>query len=182
MKRLKNQRGSIDIILLIILFILLVVLAIWTYLNSQKKTDTPAAEPQKTESKAAAEKPVDDSWLNIDQFSVRGKKTANVTLQYEIKNGADYKAAYFTSKEQLALEPNCTAEFGAGGAISQYSKGGDYNGTMIENVPTAKKIGNYYYIYSQPQAYCSTAQANQAKEAAIQAAVKNVVATLEAKP
>jgi hypothetical protein len=189
MKLLKSQTGAIDIILIAVVVVLVAGLGGYVYYQQQQNNKAyDAAKGGVTVTKkakkpaAAKPKPEAKKMFAITEFKVQGEATDGVTLKYTIKTSEGIPSAFFTSAEQLALEPACTAEFGPGGTISQYPPGGDYHGSMIDTNPAAKKVGNYYYIHTQPQAYCSDSQANQAKEAAIQAAVKKVLATLEATP
>lgn len=191
MKPFKNQRGMIDIVLIVVLAVAIAAFGGYVYYQQQQANKTYDAagsgatvskHAKKTTKKTTTSTPATADWFVISQFGVEGKATSGVTLQYAIKTADGVQVAYFTSAELMALEAGCTTSFGPGGAISQYPPGTDYHGSPIDSNASAKKVGNFYYIFDQPQAYCSVAEANQGKEATVQSAVKNVLGTLQAKP
>jgi hypothetical protein len=171
----KNQRGSIDLILILVVFLAALALGGYVYYQQQqakKAYDSAGSGPNvKKQAKKPAQKPgvqAETDMLVISEMGIEGKKTSGVTLQYSVKTVEGSKVAYFTSAELLKLEAGCTTDFGPGGTISQYAAGATYGDGKIDSNPGAKKIGNYYYIFSQ--------------ETTVQKAVKNVLATLQVKP
>lgn len=181
-----NQHGAIDLVLILVVAVLAIGLGGYVrYQQIQTQKAEKAASGgvivSKHAKKATSKSTSSQSLFAISEFKVQGKLTTGVTLQYVVKSVDGAQVAYFTSAELLKAESGCTAEFGPGGAITQYTAGSDYHGSPIESISTAKKVGSYYYIYDQPQAYCSKSAAYQPMETTAQAAVKNLLATLEAK-
>ncbi len=122
-------------------------------------------------------------YLVIKEFGVRIKLAAPLTdLTYQIQTLSDGPVAYFSTTTLAGLDAQCAADKVSIGALSQFKPGAtvDPPGKPVQQISTAVHVGNYYYLFNQPQAFCSDVASTQQKQTAATAALKAAVANLQA--
>lgn len=190
---MRKQRGFISILLLLLLLILLAALAYWFFGRSAQPAANQDAAPVVTQTADT-----NTGYLVISEFGVRFKLPEGVDeLIYKIRQfesesteGQMIKTADMASKALVDAEAkvttgsnNCTADTAPLGTLSRYQKG-----DLVRDVPVeqsgsgAVKVGDYYYLYSTPQANCSMDDGVNELAASQLKAVKKAVANLEVAP
>ncbi len=110
----------------------------------------------------------DEVWYNIPELGIRMKlnKEFAEDLVYSVSSikqtyaeNEVYDVAYFSTRSMMNIDTFCAPEKGSpDGAVSRnrgiardVTKDNDY---IISRLDTIIQIGNFYYMYSKPQATC----------------------------
>lgn len=185
-----------------LLAVLLLLLLAWWYWSMQASNPTPKPADQAKEQPAkeasketktdpgtpAASEEASAGYVNITQWGVRFKNKASLGVPkymikpFEKEGGGSSEAAYFTTEALETAAANCSASNGAIGAIGRYVAGDDYGDGKIENNTSAIKVGTYYYVYTQPQAFCSDNTTTQATETQLIGVIREAIKSLELIP
>ncbi len=160
--------------------------------NAQLTTELTASKQklaQKTNQKAQSQ-PVTSDYRDIPELGVKYKltdQTKNLTYTYKVdssKSGNTVDRVGFSTvalTESGAKEENlsannfqnpCTSGSMPAGLLSRYSPGQivESQNKPIDQVSDAIKVGNYYFLYTTPQAACGQSQDNSMQQQAIAAA------------
>lgn len=186
MKLHKNQRGFSGFeALLIILLILLLLLGAWFiwYKNKDKAGDKSAQSNAAQSATEESEEEGVQEYLTITEWGVRFKLGANSTGGYYFIEEGKPNYAYLSTGE--LKNTDCAANKTTTGVYTRFTQNEEDPITQepyIQQYPNAPKVGNYYFIFSQPQAFCSDDPAVQAKAEAAQDAFKTDVVSVEATP
>lgn len=184
----RSQKGFSIIEALIILFIILLLALIgwWIWQQNQEKEEDTKQEEASQQSQNSEQDEVQDNqtYLVINEWGVRFKTGAdNIDAYYVIEQGKpDYA---YVSLNSLKNVDDCAADKTSVGVYTRFTKDDIdpiYEEKYIDLYPNAPKVGNYYFIFTQPQAYCSDNQATITKSQAATQAFKANAATVEANP
>lgn len=165
---MRKQSGSIYILALVLFALIAAGVLYWyTGRDSKAPTNTQAGAPAVSDSKET--KDPNSGYLLIKEFGVRFKLPDGVNeLLYEIREfesesmaGKMIKTADLSSQALIDAEAKagaainqCSADFAPLGTISRYQKG-----ELVRDVPIeqagAVVVGDYYYLFTSPQAACS---------------------------
>ncbi len=137
----------------------------------------------------------DSTYITITDQGVRIKKSDDTkNLVYFTDKSAFSPFTHFTSVEilgQVMLNPSgpygtnqCALGDSPLGVITRYLPGSNYAGKKIEEVqdPNVKKVGDRYYVYSNPQASCTGNKAVQDVISRQQQALQKAFTSIEAIP
>ena len=162
------------------------------YEKGQANKDKTALQKQINDLKAASKKTVASSSsttqtttkknneLVITQWGVKLTLPSGLSdLEYAVKNVGGIEIAYLSTKTLVGLDPNCSTDNSGIGAISRETSPRDAS-DPYGSAPM-KHIGNYYYYYGHPQAYCSDNAAAQKEDIAQMAELETTFSTLAAK-
>jgi hypothetical protein len=115
---------------------------------------------------------------------VRFKTDADTTDAYYVIEQGKPDYAYL-SLNSLKNVDDCAADKTSVGVYTRFTKD-DIDPTAeqkyIDMYPNAPKVGNYYFMFTQPQAYCSEDQATTTKAETATKAFKNNTVTVEVNP
>jgi hypothetical protein len=153
-----------------------------TVLQKQVNDLKAAAAKKASASSAAATQatPNKSNELVITQWGVKLTLPSGLSdLGYAVKNVGGVEIAYFSTKTLVGLDPNCSTDNAGIGAISRETSLRDASDPYAGEA--MKHIGNYYYYYGHPQAYCSDNAAAQKEDIAQMAEMETTFSTLASK-
>jgi Tfp pilus assembly protein PilE len=189
MLRKMNSKGFavIEAILIVVIVGLLAGVGyyIW-HTNQQTKATLDAAakvaqsSPQKVTKKStgSSTKPATDTaFLTFSEWGVKIPLSSSISDAYYV-----YKNGYVYLSVNSLSNTDCSADSTTLGAVMRFTadQKDDYSGELYVNeIKDAKKIGQYYYSYTHPQAGCSDDQTVLAKADADMAAFKTAVSNIQ---
>ncbi|HSX48593.1 MAG TPA: hypothetical protein VLF41_03800 [Candidatus Nanoarchaeia archaeon] len=160
MKHMNNQKGGLDLIL-VILVVALALAAVSTYVIQQRNSKydvNPNPVAAIFKKKAAAPPPASDEFV-VKELGIKFNLTADITdLSYVIQTHSGVTSAYFSTTTLLKSDQFCTASEGPIGAIDVLDKPDDSEGSPPSLI---KQLGSKYLYYSHPQATCSDVKSVQ---------------------
>jgi len=190
MKRKQQGFSAVEGIIILLVALLLALIGWWIWQQNQKKDDdskkdNSSQQSQNTEQQNQdSEQNDNQTYLVITEWDVRFKTEANnIDAYYVIEQGKpDYA---YLSLNSLKNVDDCAADKTSVGVYTRFTK--DDIDPIAEQkyldlYPNAPKVGNYYFIFTQPQAYCSENQATITKAEAATQAFKANTATVEVNP
>jgi len=194
-KHLKDERGSVLVLEIIIAAVVLVAVGYGVYLSSQAKSAlTAKASPTATATPAPKPSPsptASAQYLTFTQWGVRAPYEGNDKLTYVTGSSGSWGSLVDVVSGQLAAKyPGCV-NFGAGEikrmpatTTASQAMATDSNLTVEQYLTqrtdlTYKHVGDYFYLFMHDQAVCqnnnSVDEQNQANNA-----VQALVGKLEA--
>lgn len=194
-----NQKGFglVEGLLITIIVLLVGFIGYYVY-NAQKDADKNLSKPANTSTTqtTAKKKVVAQNDFTITEWGIQGKIDATVTPQYKVTNDGQQTWAMLSSTELATADTGCGVEQQAGGIINRamgteraYNNAGEDVGMTIQQevdkgiLTGYKKIGGYYYWFSQGQAFCGSAEdATRELQHKVYAAYADAVKTFEAIP
>lgn len=186
MKRKQDGFTAVEGIIILLIMLLLALIGWWIWQQNQKKGDDSKKDNSSQQSQDTEQQNQNNNqtYLVITEWDVRFKTdAANADAYYVIEQGKpDYA---YLSLASLKNVDDCAADKTSVGAYTRFTKDDvDPNAEQkyIDLYPNAPKVGNYYFIFTQPQAYCSENQATITKAEDATQAFKNNAATVEANP
>lgn len=164
-------------------------------LNSQLNQLGNINQDLQNQLNAAKASVTDATYITITDQGVRIKKSDDIkNLVYFTDKSAFSPFTHFTSVEvlgQVMLNPSgpydtnqCALGDSPLGVITRYLPGSNYAGKKIEEVndPNVKKVGDRYFVYSNPQASCTGNKAVQDVISRQQQALQKAFASIELIP
>lgn len=180
-----NQRGfaALEAFLILVIVAIIGGTGYYVYQSYNKSTDTQNKAQTNANSAAPHKKSTKKvEYTTITEWGVRAPVVGDLKLQYVLADGD--KQANFTSEQLLAVDPECTTDFG--GTISRYAPA-DNTAAEGKTAQTAKDlaaksdkgtyayIGGYYYFFTHSQAGCG---ADTGKTVSLQQQTNNAVKAL----
>ncbi len=190
----KSEKGNvIEIVIIGVLVLAVAGLLVWRFIgnnNTKNAANTPqssatASVPSTTgkeeQTTGGTENTTNMSTSNpnegyivIDDWGVRFKYSGSGEVQY-YKNGQAYS---FTTAAAKKIAGCSEQPFASLGSLSRSTESSTMTETSLNN---GAKIGDYYYYYSHPQFMCAEKDADSAFIQAQTNAIKDMLATIEAK-
>lgn len=160
MKPLKSQRGVIPIIEVLLIVALVGVAAATVYVqqrNAKYGVNPPPFfsfhKKKATAKPAPAPAAATGTVFTTKEIGVKFTVTDDIKdLDYLIVTNSGITVAYFSTKSLESAGKDCTAKFGAIGAIELDNTATDAQGSPPSLV---KMLGTKYFYYSHPQATCA---------------------------
>lgn len=181
-----RQKGftAVEVIIILLLILLLLLIGWWVWQNQKKDEEPKKDTSQQSQNSEQQDQNDVQTYLVINEWDVRFKTSAdNLDAYYVIEQGKpDYA---YVSLNSLKNVDDCAADKTSVGVYTRFTK--DEADPISEQkyldlYPNAPKVGNYYFIFNQPQAYCSEDQATITKSEAATQAFKANTATVEVNP
>jgi hypothetical protein len=171
MRNLKDQTGSVFIVVLLLAVILVAVgFAVYTSIHAKKTspvandaTPTPATSVTSTPTVARPTSEFDVPELTFKMTLPAGLNgltySVETSLPSTAPNGSSYRVSTARFSTQYLQQAGCSTSAGPVGigSISRYPF--DPHQVQTTNLGTIKQVGNYYLEFSSSQAYCSTTYA-----------------------
>lgn len=185
MKRKQNGFTMVEFLIILFVLLLLILIGWWIWHQNQKKDEDAKKEETSQQSQNAEQQSQDNqTYLVIKEWDVRFKTEANNPDAYYVIEQGKPDYAYL-SLDSLKNVDDCAADKTSTGVYTRFTKD-DIDPISEEKYitmyPNAPKVGNYYFIFTQPQAYCSDNQATITKADAAMQAFKANTATVEVNP
>lgn len=178
--------------LLILVVILLVGFVGYYVATAKQKTNQTLnnanSANQSTASVNNGKASLQNGYFTIKEWGVRAKYSSKIELQYKVKNTGSLNYAEFSSAQLASAKPTVCDISTAGGIIDRfkpndhwYNEDGTDSGKTVQQEVVAssltyKKVGQYYYVYKNPQVVCGSEQALQKQTTD---SVKSVLSKLE---
>lgn len=181
----RNERGFTIWELLLILFVLLLLLLGGWWVWQNNKEDEPSSESTSQNQQEQAQEPQQNNkeYMEIAEWDVRVTLSADNTGGYYYIGQSGPNYAYLSTNALQNTE--CAADKTTVGVYTRFTQNEMHPITeepYIQMYPNAPKVGNYYFVFDQPQAYCSDDPAVRAEAEAAKNAFKADLATIEAIP
>jgi type II secretory pathway pseudopilin PulG len=171
----KSGKGLTFALVIVIILAIVAVFGTWYYMNNKAKNDkkTQDAQINQLKQQILELQKQESSAQQTGKTSTTYVKIPELSLQYPINNDTSGLKYYVNCSSSVCslklstadleskakqLDPNseCEAKSGPLGGISRGKKGDIILADKpIELIDGSRQIGNYYYIYSTPQATCS---------------------------
>ncbi len=171
----KSANGAVIALVIAIILAIIAVGGTWYYMNNQAKNDKKAQDAQinqlkqqildlqKQESGAQQTSKISTDYVKIPELNLQYPINNDTSgLKYYVDCNSSVCSLYLSTADLESkakqLDPNseCEAKSSPLGGIARGKKGDIILGDKpIELIEGSRQIGNYYYIYSGPQATCS---------------------------
>ena len=195
MKKIHNQSGFGAVeVLLTLIFVVLLVFVGWYIYHTDHKSTTPSIKTTTSSTAKAV------NYFTITEWGVRAPYSGNLTLEYSPPTGTAPALVYLSSAQLDSSDTSSGSSCSnkqSGGAIQRYASTDEflnpdgspstqtvaqyYSGTS-PSVGNYVVVGNYYYIYSSPQAACSGLTTSQALQTQTISVFKTLVQNFKAVP
>jgi len=194
MKKIDNESGfSVVELLLVIIIVILLGFIGWYIYHTDHKATPSNTTTSKTAS-SSSKKSV--SYFTITQWGVRAPYSGSLTLEYTISTSGGQSYAILSSSQLDASDPACQSAGNYGGIITRYAstdivqdEGGSSGLTPSQyfsqyDISSAEysHVGNYYYLYTHPQAACSSSQTSQNLQTETDSAFEIITSSIQAAP
>ncbi|HZM63524.1 MAG TPA: hypothetical protein VFB59_00135 [Candidatus Saccharimonadales bacterium] len=182
----KEQGFTIWELLLILLLILLLLFGLWWVWQNNKAEPTDDSANQAQQNQEQAEQQPAQAkaeYLNITEWGVRFKLSNDNSGGYYYIGQAGPDYAYLSTDE--LKNTDCAANKTTTGVYTRFAKDDMHpiaEQPYLQLYPNAPKVGNYYFVFDRPQAYCSDDLTIRAKAEAAIEAFKSDVTSVEAIP
>lgn len=181
----RNERGfTLWELLLILLLILLLLLGAWWVWQSSKE-DAEQESANQGQQQEQVQEPQQDAkeYMEITEWDVRVTLSAdNTGGYYYIEQG---KPNYAYLSTDVLKNTDCAADKTTVGVYTRFTQNELHPITeepYMQMYPNAPKVGNYYFVFDRPQAYCSDDPAVRTQADAAMNAFKADLTTVEAIP